>query len=456
MKKFIALLLIVLTSSLYICPNASAKEKKVISGSVEDYRFEYVNIDWWDNFNDPLLKEYVIKTLDNNHDLKTATLKTEEYKNFVKMSLGQEMPQIIGGLQYNRLKMPGLLTGGGSENMDMYAVPLMVSYEADIFLKNRNKTRSVKKSYEASKYAEKAAYISLITSTATVYLNIVQLDKLVELQNEVLNTRKTIYDLTNERFKAGLSPESDAYTAEQAYLSAKVNLTDMVQQRSTLLNQLAVLTGQSAEGSEKLPRVSFDELKFVGKIPESIDSEIIFNRPDVLQAQAELERAKIDVRVARKELLPSISLMGTLGFASSNLSKVFNWENALAMLGAGLTQSLFTGGTKIANLKVKKVQTEQLFNNYQKIDLQAVQEVNDGLFLVKSNAQSNKDTNKIYSLEMRNYKWAQDKYKAGLISYLTQAQYREKLLTTQQAQVAGQNREYISYLTLYKAAGGKI
>lgn len=84
----------------------------------------------------------------------------------------------------------------GATNTDMFfAVPAIVNYEADIFLKNRDKTKSVKKLYENAQFDERAAYISIASAVGSTYLNLVALDKTIELQEEIVKSRKQIYDL---------------------------------------------------------------------------------------------------------------------------------------------------------------------------------------------------------------------------------------------------------------------
>ena len=136
----------------------------------DDYKFAYVNLNYWENFNDELLNGYIQKAILSNYDLKMATLATEEYYQQVKLQFANELPMAGVGIAPNYVKMPN--NSGGDW---MFALPALVNYEFDIFLKNRDKTKSAKKNYEASKFDERATYISVASAVGTTYFNIVKI-----------------------------------------------------------------------------------------------------------------------------------------------------------------------------------------------------------------------------------------------------------------------------------------
>ena len=125
----------------------------------DDYKFAYVNMNWWNNFNDDILTSYIEKAILNNYDLKMATINVEEYYQNVKLQFANELPSAVAGFG------PGWFKAPGSTSTDIsFGLPIIVQYEADIFLKNHNKTKSVKKLYEGSKLDERAAYISVVSA----------------------------------------------------------------------------------------------------------------------------------------------------------------------------------------------------------------------------------------------------------------------------------------------------
>ncbi len=454
LKKIILTAIAIFFAFMNMTPALAIKEKEP-KRSAQDYRLEAVNINWWDNFNDEHLKGYILAAIENNHDIKIATLKTQEYKQFVKVAQAGQLPTVSMMGNVARVRTPQF----GStepETMTMFSLPFIASWEADIFLKNFDKTKSAKKAYEAAQYEEKSAYLSLSTGVAAVYFNIVKLDKLIEEQEKIVLNREEIHRLMKLRSESGLSSVFDVTVSDKFHTMAQISLSDLYKERQILLNQLATMTGISSVNSEALLRTPLDKIEFSGVIPSEISSEILVKRPDIMKAEKNLERAGIDVRVARKEFLPTIPIMGILGFNSSSISGLFDWKNTLAMGAVGLSHTFFAGGARVANLKTKKIQYEEVFEEYKKADLEAIQETNDALCRVKFDTQKYDDNVKKYNLEAKNFKLVNAKYKAGALSRLDMLQYEENLRALSFDVASSKTQRLVDYIALFKAAGGKF
>jgi outer membrane protein TolC len=330
-----------------------------------------------------------------------------------------------------------------------------MSYEADIFLKNRDKTRASKKLYEKSKLDERAAYISIASAVGATYFNIIKADKLIELQEKIIKSRREIYDLMTERNKEGLTSTADVVKANKDYILAGTELIELEKARTFLLKNLAVLIGETPNNINNLQRKSYDN-SYLVKIPESVSSQIIDQSPDFLAAEKMLEKAGIDVRVAKKEFLPNIDIVGLLAFSSSALNSTFNWSGALGALGGGAVLNIFSGGKKIANLRIQKNTYEQLLQTYYKTNLTAIQEVNDALVSLKQDDKKYKTSLQAYNLEKKGFGYSKEKYLQGVISYMDLIQREENLLVLDKLVVQNKLDCNISYITLYKATGAQI
>lgn len=424
------------------------KKSKKVS---DDYKYAYVNMDFWSQFNDEILNGYIDKAVKNNYDLKMASLNVKEYYENVRLQFSNELPKLTAGYSPNYVKMPG------SSDADwIFATPAIASYEADIFLKNRDKTKSVKKLYEASQFDERAAYISVASAVGTTYLNIVRLDKIVDLQQEIVELRKEIYDLMLKRNREGITSTADTIKANKALVAGETDLIEYQKQRDFLLHQLAVLIGESPANAEELTRTSYDKIAFSGNIPSEISSDVIVQRPDYLKAEKMVEKAGIDVKVAKKEFLPSFNIMGLALFNASNIGSSWTTKNMLASIGAAGMLPLFTGGSLTANLRLKKTEYERVLQNYYKTNLTAIQEVNDALVSVKKDTEKMERTRKQADLEKTDFMYNRDKFNQGVISKLDLIQFKENLLSIDKL-VAQQNIEcMVDYIGLYKAAGSKL
>ena len=452
-KKIITISLITSMLSMNFMPACAytfIKKDNVIKAQTTEYKFQNVNLDWWKNYDDELLEGYIVKAVNENQDLKIATLKVEEARQNIKLQFSKELPSAIIGASPAMLKTPGATNTEG-----MFAVPVMVSYEADIFLKNHDKTKSVKKMYEVSKINERAAYISVASAVGATYFNIVRLDKLIDIQNEIINDRKQIFELMKQRNAQGITSTADVTRAEKSYVMGVVDLSDLKKVRENLLNNLAVLTGESPNNIDDLKRISYDELVYKKKIPSEIPSEIIDQRPDYLAAEQMVQKAGIDVKVAKKEFLPTINILGLAAFMASSSTNSMNWANSLAMLGGGAMLPIFTGGAKVANLRLHKNKYEQIMQSYYKTNLVAIQEVNDSLSNLKLDDDKYHKNLKSYNMQKADYKYMQLRYDQGVMSKLDLLQQKETLLVMNKMVASSKADCYIDQISLYKATGGK-
>lgn len=444
---------------LAIGSNNTTKEPKKVSitkshkqrAKSDEFKYEYINYAWWNNFNDPILTGYIDKAIKNNYDLKMATIAVDEYYQAVKIQFANELPSAGVGFGPGYSKMPFSTSSDWG-----FAMPAFASYEVDLFLKNHDKTNASKKEYEASLQDERSAYIAIASAVGTTYFNIVKLDKMIALQEDIVKDRKTIYDLMLARNKEGLTSTADTVKANKSYIAGNTDLTEYKKQRTKLLNQLAVLIGETPNNSESLTRISYDNLHFSGNLPSEVPTDVIMQRPDYLKSEKMLEKAGIDVKVARKEFLPTFNIGAFAMFLSNDLGSLWTTKNALAGIGGGLGLPLFTGGRRIANLRLKKDEYERLLNNYQKTNLTAIQEVNDALVSIRLDHEKYQDVEKQAKLEREDFGYSTNKYNQGTISKLDLIQVKENVLFTDKQVVNDKINCYVNYIGLYKAVGTQL
>jgi len=467
-NKFLALPMII---SLIIVNNTPAlcADKEIIDKALYSKvqkidllkdKSEYINQKWWDRFNDPILTEYIFQAAKSNYDIKINSLKVLESKALKRAALGQEFPTLTLNANSERQKTSGNLPMGEmsfpSYTQNNINLPITVNYELDIWGKNHTNTKKMQKEFEAVKYEEKSEFISLTSMVATVYFNILSIDKQIQLQKNIVEIRKEILALMKLNYNAGILTATDVTLADKSYTEALSDIERLEKSQNTLLNQLAVLIGSNSNDSIKIKRSSIDEINLVEDIPQSIPSNIIENRPDILKSEAELQVAVLDVKLAKKDFLPSINLSGMSGFNASSLASLINWQSYVMTGGFGITQSIFAGGRNMALLKAKKYRYEQLLENYQKSILTSFQEINDSLVAIKFDTKLNNnnlkriESGKIQLNDM-NYK-----YEKGVISYLDTLQYKENQLVLEKEQIQSKTDCLIDLLSLYKSVGGML
>lgn len=413
-----------------------------------------LNIEFFEKFNDENLNCYIKEAIEKNHELKKAAHSVEQYRQQTKYSLGQELPSLGVSANYLGVKVPELDNFQLKKNA--FVLPFTASYEADLLLKNRDKTRAIKKSYEAAKFNEKAVYLALLSDVATVYTNILRYDDLIEKQEEILKIQEEILNRNDKKFKHGVINLTDLNNVKKNVEASKSTLENLKKNRETAVMQLAVLTGNSAANTANMKFGNFDSFEYSGEIPKEVSSDIIFARPDVKAAEANLEKAQIDVRVAKKEFFPTFNIVGVWAFNTIAPGAFFSWESSLAAILAGASQDIFKGGMKVARLKMQKAKYEELFEDYNQTNLEAVKEVNTSLCIIKHDKQVEANTKSELGYELQNFGNAEKKLNQGVISVPEYLVAKTEFLESQTNFTQAKTQRIINYFTLYKAVGGQL
>lgn len=413
-----------------------------------------INLVFFDKFNDDFLFSYVNTAAKNNHEYKKTKYVVEQYRQQIKYSFSKELPSFSVGANYLGIHTPRF--GLPDTDNNAFVLPFLASYEADILLKNRDKTKSYKKTYEASKFEQKALYLSLLTDVATVYTNILQYDDLLANYQKIhLNNEKILLD-ARKLYNQGIINLNQLNEYKKQYEDSKIYINNTSKEKELLLMQLALLCAMSPANINEIKYGNFKNFEYGGKIPDEVSSDVIFSRPDVLAAEAKLQKAKIDIRVARKEFFPRFNIVGAWVFNTVFPGNFFSWESSLALILAGATQDIFQGGRKIANLKIQKAKYEELFENYKQADLNAIKEVNSALCFVKYDTQNEKNIKQKTQYQNTSLINKQKEYNQGIISNIEIIQSENENLTLDNELIRAKAQRLVNYFTLYKALGGKL
>ncbi len=416
----------------------------------------YLNLDWWENYKDEFLINHLKKLYEANYDLKNAQLRVKENEKLVKMQLAEELPS---------LSFDGFVSRDFRSSMQKFGdmaipnysqtniqLPLTMSYEIDIWGKNRLKTKRNKEQLKISEQQQRAAYISVSSDFAAEYFNLIKTDKLISIQNQIISIQQDIISKVKEKNNAGLGNINEVLQEEKLLTVLEEERNQLEEQREILLNNLSALLSSP---KEDIIRKSYDDIVVLYNLPSRINSEIINNRPDYIIREANIKQAGYDTKIAKKELLPSFVIFGQLGFNAYSAASMFNRNSQLANAGIMPSFDIFSGGRKIAFLQYKKYKYEEALNNYHKTVLDDIKEVNLGLFNLKTaekNYQKSKERlvnqHKINSLII-------DKNIIGTASNLDTLYSEEAELTVQKDEVTNKINYLISSISLYKAVGGK-
>lgn len=416
---------------------------------------QYTNMDWWNSFNDKYLSENLEKLYKNNYDLKNTALKIKENEQMVKMQFAQELPflsltgELSRDFQAPRQQFGSMMIPKYSQYN--YNIPLSAGYEIDIWGKNRLKTKSKKQQLEIIKQMERATYISLSGNFAADYFNLIKADKLIELQKELIDTQEEILSKTREKYNSGLCSINEVLEAQKLLTILKEEYNTHIKTRDVLIESLKVYL---ADENDKIKRNSFENTKLIDDLPLKYNSDIVLKRPDYIEQEANLKRLGFDIRVARKEFLPSFVIFGQIGLNAYHLSSLFNSPSQFFNAGILPSWDLFSGGRKIAFLKMKKMQYEQALNDYQKTYITGVTDINSNLIEYKTALENYKEVSNRIKTDEKIYNLIKDKRKIGSANDLDVLFAKEVYLSTKKQETSNKINSIICSIGLYKALGG--
>lgn len=451
LKSVLTAMLIVLCATQTTYAKGLKRAKEPVNNTIQ-----YINIEWWDKYNDPILTEHLQNIYAKNHDLKIATLKVKEGEKLVKISFANELPQLsFDGALNRNLKSSNLQFGDliiPSFKQSELQLPLTMSYEVDIWGMNRYKTKSIEKQLEMIQQDERAAYIALTSAFCAEYFNLVRLDKLIEQQQEIVEIQKTIAQKTELKYKNGLCTKTDVLNEEKALTYLQEELNNLVDKQAVLLHELRVYL--AVEPDEDIQRAKYDDLALLPHLPTHFDSDVIANRPDYLRAENNIKRQGYNVKIAKRDFLPKFVIFGQLGFNAYQFNKLFSSPAGMASAGVLPQLDIFDGGRKWAVLKLKKYEYDEAIQKYQKTILTSFQELNDALGGAVTAEKNYNDSVDRVKYEDNLYLLLDRKAKIGAASELEVLYGKEKQLMTQKDEVINKINFMITSINIYKAIGG--
>lgn len=413
------------------------------------------NLEFFSRFSDCYLDEYIKAALENNHDLKQADYRLEQFRWEVRSSLAQELPSLSVASNYLGTHFPR-----GDENFfiknNSFILPFQASYEPDFLLKNRDKTRSAKALYKAQRANAKATYISLLTDVATTYVNIILNDYLIKQQKEILSAKDENLSFSFNKFNFGVIDLINLNSSKEELNAQKIIYENLIKNQKTNLYNFATLIGISPNNIDEIKRGKFEDFEYCLNIPEVISTDKIYFRPDIIEVENKLKSAKIDVTVAKKDFFPSFNITGALVFDTAGGGNFFSWNSSFAYLLAGATQDIFKGGAKIAALKIKQAKYYELVELYKQTDLNAIKEINNALNIIKQDKKTESHANKQLELEKSTLNVSAKKLNRGVISRVDYLNDKNSYLQQSQLSAGSKAIRLIDYFTLYKAVGGDL
>lgn len=417
---------------------------------------QYMNLTWWQKFNDQKLNDYLMTIYKNNPDLKIATIKNKQSQQVMKQAFANQLPQL-----YFNGTMQREFTGSTQRfgevvipdyNQAHYILPLTMSYEVDLWGENYLKTKSLKKQIEMTTQDERASYISISSNFASNYYTLVGIDKLIQNQKDLLEIEQNIVNLEEQKYNSGLCPIAEVLSEKQSLTQMQERLNSLEERQDIVVNQLITQLGDRM--LTKIDRSNYDSISAI-PTPNEISTEYIGNRPDVQKAELYIQKTGIDIKVARRDFLPKFRVYGQIGFNSYDWCRMFAPHTFLSTAGVAPSLDLFTGGYKKAILKYNKLEYEKALQIYEKAILTSIQELNDAMMSIKTANSNYEKSKERFNLEKEKLDLSNNQYKIGGRAKLDNMKDQQNILIVEEDMVTNNINRVISTINLYKATGGK-
>jgi NodT family efflux transporter outer membrane factor (OMF) lipoprotein len=412
--------------------------------------------DWWTLFRSAALNELIEHSLASNADLKAAQAALSVARENVLAQRGAYFPSVTGDFSASRQRQSGQIAPTPDSNAFLYNLftpEVSVSYVPDVFGLNRRNMESLQAQEQAVRYQMIATYTTLTANVVVAAIQEGSLQMQIDATRQLIDINANMLKVLQYQFSKGYASGLDVAAQESQVAQIAATLPPLLKQFAQQRDLLAVLTGRfpSQAGEEKFELAS---LNLPEELPVSVPSELVAQRPDVLQAEENLHAASAKIGIAIANRLPSITLTANAGSTALAMNQLFTAGTGFWGVGAAATAPLFQGGTLLHQERAAKAAYVQASEQYRSTVLTAFQNVADTLTALEQDAEALKAAAAAAAAAKVTLDLAQRQLQDGYAGYLAllsaEQAYQQDVINLVQAQA---NR-YADTAALFQALGG--
>jgi NodT family efflux transporter outer membrane factor (OMF) lipoprotein len=415
-----------------------------------------ISADWWTLFHSAPLNELIENSLTNNHDLKAAQAALSVARENVLAQRGVYYPSVTGDFSATRQRQSGQIAPTLNSNTflyDLFTPQVSVSYMPDVFGLNRRTVESFQAQEQEVRFQMIATYTTLTANVVVTAIQESSVRMQIEATRQLIGVNSNMVKILQYQFDKGYASRLDLAAQETQLAQVAALMPPLLKQLAQLQDLLAVLAGRFPN---QAPGEKFElsSLQLPQDLPVSLPSDLVEQRPDVRQAEANLHDASAKIGIAIANRLPNIVLTANVGSAAAATSQLFTSGTGFWGIGAEATAPLFQGGTLLHQERAAKAAYLQAAEQYRSTVLTAFQNVADTLTALEQDADALKaaaaaaDAAKI-TLDLAQ-RQLQDGYAGNLALLSAEQAYQQGLINLVQAQA---NR-YADTAALFQALGG--
>jgi NodT family efflux transporter outer membrane factor (OMF) lipoprotein len=353
-----------------------------------------VAADWWTLFHSEQLNSLIAEALKNNSDLKAADAALRVARENVLAQRGAYFPSLTANFSATRQRAP--LTLAPVPNypavpqeyqFNLFTPQVSVSYVPDVFGLNRRTVESLEAQKEGVRYQMAATYNTLVANVVVTAVQLASIDAQIEAVHALVDDGNRALGILQYQYDKGYASGVDLAAQKAQLASVQAALPPLIKQQAQLRDLMAVLVGRYPSQAPAA-KFTLSDLTLPSNIPVSLPSTLVAQRPDILQAQANLHTASAQIGIAIANRLPNITLTGVAGNSALEFGKLFTPGTDFWNIGADLAAPIFEGGTLLHQERAARAAYEQAAHQYRSTVLTAFENVADTLVALEQDAQA--------------------------------------------------------------------
>ena len=415
-----------------------------------------ISAEWWTLFHSAPLNELIEHSLTNNPDLKAAQAALSSAREGVLAQRGAYYPSVAAGFSASRQRESGQLAPTPNANLflfNLFTPEVSVSYVPDVFGLNRRTVESLQAQAESVRFQMIATYNTLTANVVVTAIQQGSVQLQIDATRELIDINTHTLEILRYQFAKGYASGLDVAAQESQLAQVEATLPPLLKQAAQLRDLMATLAG---EFPSRAPAGTFEltSLQLPQDLPVSLPVELVAQRPDVRQAEADLHAASARIGIAVANRLPNITLTAATGSTALAIDQLFTTGTGFWSVGADLTAPIFQGGTLLHQERAARAAYVQAAAQYRSTVLAACQNVADTLAALAEDAEGLKAVAAAAAaakttLDIAQRQW-QDGY-AGYLALLSAEQaYQQARIGLAQAEAS----RYADTAALFQALGG--
>jgi NodT family efflux transporter outer membrane factor (OMF) lipoprotein len=415
---------------------------------------DVVSRNWWEIFADPELNSLEQQVEISNQNVAQAEAQFRQARALVQGARAAYFPTVTAGIGITRIApsaTAGSSTARNNQTSTEHSLPIDVSWEVDVWGRIRRSVESSEASAQASAADLEAATLSARAELAQDYFQLRSLDAQKQLLDDTVAADDKSLKLTNNRYRSGIASRGDVLQAETQLKTTQAQAIDVGVARAQMEHAIALLIGK-APADLTIPAAPLAAQPPM--IPAGVPAELLKRRPDVAAAERTVASANAQIGVAEAAYYPTLSIDSQGGFESSSASKWLSAMGRFWSAGFSLSQTLFDGGARKAQVEQARAVYDIDVAAYRQTVLVGFQEVEDNVAAQRILGTEAEAQAEAVQAAQQSLAVTMNQYQSGIVSYLNVVVAQTTALGNERTAVDILGRRLAASVLLIKALGG--